>query len=126
MQNSPHEKNHSEGVEKIYPNHANALRKTGLAPPIFPTMGELWKNKYENMDIENEKEPDVNRNKNRNVYLCIAYSRYFSTSIHRVTNKLKTFNLYWMRVRMSYHIFNILDELLNRYLAAKIGQVILS
>ena len=29
---------HSEGVEKIYPDHANARREAGLAPPIFPTM----------------------------------------------------------------------------------------
>ena len=31
---------HSEGVEKIYPDHANSLRKAGLEPPNFPTMGE--------------------------------------------------------------------------------------
>ena len=28
-------------VENVYPDHANALQNTGLAPPIFPTMGEL-------------------------------------------------------------------------------------
>ena len=48
---------HSEGVVEIYPDHANALCKAGLAPTIFPTMGELWKNQDENMNIENEKEP---------------------------------------------------------------------
>ena len=32
----------SEGVDKIYPDHANALRKAGLAPPNFLTMGDLW------------------------------------------------------------------------------------
>ena len=32
----------SEGVDKVYPDHANALRKAGLAPPDFPTMGDLW------------------------------------------------------------------------------------
>ena len=31
---------HSEGLDKIYPNHANALRKVGLAPPILPIMIE--------------------------------------------------------------------------------------
>ena len=30
-----------EAVDTIYPAHANALRKTGLAPPVFLTMGEL-------------------------------------------------------------------------------------
>ena len=41
------------------------------------------------MDIKNEKEPEVNKKKNRNVYFCVAHSRYFSTSIHRVIDKLK-------------------------------------
>ena len=33
---------HSEGIDRIYPNHVNALRKAGLAHPNFPTMGYLW------------------------------------------------------------------------------------
>ena len=85
----------SEGVDKVYPDKANALFKAGLAPPDFPTMGYLWKTQDEKLEIENEKEPDVNKKKNRNVYFCVAYSRFFSTSIHRVINGLKkTFNLY--------------------------------
>ena len=31
---------HSEGVDKVYPDHANALHKAGLAPPDFPKMGD--------------------------------------------------------------------------------------
>ena len=31
----------AESVDTIYLAHANALLKAGLAPPIFPTMGEL-------------------------------------------------------------------------------------
>ena len=81
----------------------------------------------EKLETENEKEPDVNKKKNRNVYYCVAYSRFFSTSIHRVIYGLKKmFNLSWLRVRMSYHRFNNLAELLNRDLAAKIGQGIFS
>ena len=34
----------AEAVDTIYPAHANALRKAGLAPPVFPTMGEFWEN----------------------------------------------------------------------------------
>ena len=30
---------HSEGVDQIYPDHANTLRKAGLVPPNFPIMG---------------------------------------------------------------------------------------
>ena len=33
---------YSSGVDKIYPDHANALRKAGLAPPNLSTMGYLW------------------------------------------------------------------------------------
>ena len=102
----------SEGVEKIYPDHMNALRKAGLAPSDFPTMADLWSKQNEKVGIE--KEPDVNKKKNRNVYFFVAYSRYFSTFIHRVINRLKIyFNLSWLRVRMSYHIFNNLAELLT-------------
>ena len=38
----------------------------------------------------------------------------------------KSFNLTWLRVRMSYHRYNNLSELLNGDLAAKIGQGIFS
>ena len=31
----------AEAVDTIYPAHANALRKAGLAAPVFPTMGDL-------------------------------------------------------------------------------------
>ena len=31
----------------------------------------------EKLDIENEKEPDINKKKNRKVYFCVDYSRYF-------------------------------------------------
>ena len=74
-----------------------------------------------------KKERDVIIKKNRNVYFCVAYSRYFSTSIHRVIDRLKnSFNLTWLRVPMSYHRFNNLAELLNGDLAAKIGRGIIS
>ena len=100
---------HSEGVDKIYPDHANALRKAGLAPSNLPTMGDLWSKQDEKVDTE--KEPDVNNKKNRNVYFCVAYSRYFSTYIHRVISRQKKyFNLSWPRVIMCYHRFNNLAE----------------
>ena len=78
---------HSEAVYKIQPYHMNALRKAGLTPPNFPTMGDLWSKQDERVDIENE--PDIRKKENKNVYFCIAYSRYFFTSIHRVVNRLK-------------------------------------
>ena len=112
-------------VDSIYPAHVNALRKACLASSVFPTMGDLWEKQDEK--LEKNKERDVSVKKNRNVYFCVAYSRYFSTEIHRLINRLKKlFNLTWLRVRMSYHRYNNLAELLNGYLAAKIGRGIFS
>ena len=51
----------------------------------------------------------------------------FFTYINRVVNRLKKpYSLSWMRVRISYHIFDNLSKLINGYLSAKIGWVILS
>ena len=77
--------------------------------------------------MDMEKEQDFSKNKNRNVYFCVPYSRYFSTSIQRLINRLKkNFNFSWQRVRISYHRFNNLVELLNGDLNAKIGRGIFS
>ena len=78
---------HAEEVDKIYPNHGTALCEAGLAPHIFPTMVDLWRNQDENVDYE--KEQDIIKKKNRNVYFSVTYSRYLSTSTHRVINRLK-------------------------------------
>ena len=46
---------------------------------------------------------------------------------HRMINRLKpSFNIYWLKVRISYHVFNKLAELINGDLAAKIERGILS
>ena len=50
----------------------DALRKAGLAPPDFPTTGDLWKMQDEKLEIEIEKVPDVNKKKNKNAYFCVA------------------------------------------------------
>ena len=50
---------HSEAVDKIYPDHANALRKAGLKNPDFPTMGYLQRKKDKKVDMG--KELDVRK-----------------------------------------------------------------
>ena len=92
----------------------------------FPDNGRMVERSGWKTDLDKENDPDVNKKRNRNVYFCILYSHYFSTSIQRVINSKKTFNLYWIRVKMSYHIPNNLFKLLNVDLAAKSGRVILS
>ena len=56
---------HAEAVDKIYPAHENVLRKAGLEPPVFPTMGDLWIKQDEKVEIE--KEQDISEKKNINV-----------------------------------------------------------
>ena len=103
-------------MDLIYPAHANALRKVGLVLSVFPAMGELLEKQDEK--LEKNKERDVIVKKNRNVYFCVAFSRYFSTAVHRVIDRLKmSFNLTWLRVRIYYHRYNNLAELLNGDLA---------
>ena len=50
-------------------------------------MVDLWSKHDEDLDIE--KEPDVNKKKNKNVYIFVAYSPYFSVPINRVINSQK-------------------------------------
>ena len=99
---------HSEAVDNIYPDHVNSFRKAGLAPPNFTTIVDSWIK--QDKKVGSEKEWDVSRKKNRKVYFCVVYSRYFSTFIQTVINRLKlSFNLLWLREQMSYHKFNNLS-----------------
>ena len=52
---------YSQRVDNIYHEHANSFCKAGLASPNLPTMGYLWSNQDQKMDIE--KEPDVLKKK---------------------------------------------------------------
>ena len=86
-------------------------------------MGELCNGQYEKLILKMKKKPEVNKKKNRNVYFCVVYSCYFSTNIHRVIDKLKKlFNISWIIVRMYYHIFNHLTDLLNGDFSTRVGQ----
>ena len=65
-----------------------------------------------------KKDEKLERNKERDVSV---------KENHRVIDRLKkSLNLTWLRVRMSYHRYYNLAELLNGYLAAKIGRGIFS
>ena len=52
---------HSEAVDKIYPDHANTLRKAGLTLPNFLTMGDLRRKQDDKVDMESER--DVRKKK---------------------------------------------------------------
>ena len=66
---------HSKGVDKVYPDHVNVLRKAGLSPSNFLTMGDLRSKQDEKVDMK--KEQDVNKKKNINIYFFCVYSHFF-------------------------------------------------
>ena len=41
-------------MDNAYPNRTNALHEVGLATPISPTMGELWKYQDEKWILTNK------------------------------------------------------------------------
>ena len=53
----------------------------------FPENGRTIEKSRWKMNIENEKEPEFNQKKNRNVYFCVAYM-FFPTSTRRVINNI--------------------------------------
>ena len=80
----------------------------------------------EKLDIENEKEPDVNKKKQKCLLLYFLITLFSYIFPQGDQHAKKYFNLSWLRVRISYRIFDNLAELLNGDLATKIGQGILS
>ena len=60
-----------ERVDNVYPDHVSVLHKSGLATPIFLTMGKLWKGQDENW-ILIMKNNLKSTKKNRNVYFCVS------------------------------------------------------
>ena len=75
----------SEGVDNVYPDHANDLHEAGLFLPNLPKI-------YGQFNIKNGywewKITWSQQNEKRNFYFCVTCSRYFSTSIHMVITKL--------------------------------------
>ena len=95
--NLPHDMIHSEAVEKYTPT-TRTLSARQASHLLISQIWEIYRRKQDEK-VDMEKKQDVSKKKNRNVYFCVAYSRYFSTSIHRVVNRLKnSFNLSWLRV----------------------------
>ena len=74
------------------------------------------------MDSDTVNESYTTKKKNGNTFVCIVYSRKLSTSIYRVTKRIrKSFKISCIRVHMSYHGLNNLAQPHNGYVAAKTG-----
>ena len=56
-------------------------------------MGKLWRIQDEKIDVENEKEPDVNKKKNRNVYFFPLLMLFFYIYPQGDQQAKKSFNI---------------------------------
>ena len=109
-------------IELIYPEHIKALKNTKLLPtpefPEIPMIKQLWS---EDIRDKKETEEKVKRNNSyknssknklidrRNVHFVLSFSKFWSTlpePMYKTINKtIKTNNLPWLRIRMTYRRF---------------------
>ena len=92
-----------KSMKDLYPKHHEALEHAGLAPSYTPTLQEVIKlNKGKEQCKEEKLERDKQRN--RSVYFCIGFSKFWREPIHRWLKKLRNrFDIKWLRISMSYH-----------------------
>ena len=79
------------------PYHANILSMAVLTPPILLIMRELLKNQDENMDIENEREPEVRKKIGISI---LAFHTRVIFYIYQQGNQhaKESFNISWVRI----------------------------
>ena len=112
-------------MDNLYPNHAEALRKAGLAPKEFPTLEEVGSNSKSSEEIKKKRRL---RKFTRQIFFCVGVSKAFEgkNAIHIIIKKLRDkHNLKWLRTSMSYHKFANLSEMfasdVNKKLMEGIG-----
>jgi hypothetical protein len=91
-----------KSIEDLYPLHHQALKSVGLAPKHIPTLQEvLHLNHGKEKRKEEKKERDKQRN--RSVYFCLGYSKFWKEPLHKWLQKLRNqFDLKWLRISMTY------------------------
>jgi hypothetical protein len=112
-------------LDELYPDHAEALRKADLAPKTFPTLKEtLNKISEQNDPVNVETKKQKKRDKKRQTYFCIGVSNFWKVKglpIHQILKKLRNkHELKWLRISMSYHKFQNLQELFQSDLSCKL------
>jgi hypothetical protein len=116
-------------MDILYPLHAKALRVANLAPPIFPTHGEVL-DAIEERRLSQEAEDSTTNNKTRDkrtVRFCIGMSKHWSKPIHARIKELRNkHGLTWLRVTMSYHKFANLRGIFQSDLNKKLMEGIIS
>ncbi len=123
------DENLDKNLEEIYPEHFEALRHSNLVKDEVPTLRqhlEVLRERKANKP-SNEILKRRERDRKRAVYFCIGYSDFWTVPVLRVIQELrKKHNLLWMRVKMSYHRFSNMREILQTDLNSKLNADVLS
>ena len=129
--------NKNQTIDKLYPDHADALKTAGLNPKRYPTLivaqEEIRKaeranatrtvNPYDSQEEKDKKNGAARlkkRLKERTVWFCTAYSKFWDKPISRKIHSLiKKYNLTWLRVTVSYHKYPNLNQMFQSDLKRK-------
>eukprot|EP00957_Ditylum_brightwellii_P204930 15341434-Ditylum_brightwellii.AAC.1 len=111
-------------IDKVYPGHAEALRKAGLAEQHFPTFGEVWGKEELEASVEKKKK----RHNKQNVYLVIGFSKFLRESgLPKLLKRLcPWYNLSWLWINIAYRQFTNLCKKFSGDLMGKINNGIKS
>jgi hypothetical protein len=87
------EKSELTTMDKLYPEHAKALKKSNLAPDIFPTLGKILDNQQMDPTVNNAKE----KKDMRTVRFCLGMSKWWNNPVHAILKELRNkHELMWL------------------------------
>jgi len=106
------ETNKNLPLDKIYPQHFQALQHAGLVTKKVPALTEQLLHNEEAKAAKQAKDNSNNeRNRRKTTYFCMGHSNIWSKPVHSIIKSIKDkFNLQWLRVSMSCHRFTNLRE----------------
>jgi len=116
------ETNKNLPLDKIYPQHFQALQHAGLVTKKVPTLTEQLLHNEEAKAAEQAEDNSNNeRNRRRTACFCIGHSNIWSKPVHSIIKSTKDkFNLQWLRVSVSHHRFTNLREVFQGDLSRKL------
>ena len=111
-------------MDQLYPRHAQTLKNANLNPPKYPSINEVNEETDTRKKLKEAKfNSSYRRKTSRDIFFCIGYSDSWSSPIHKIISNIQSnFDLKWLRLKMSYHIFPNLQEMFNGDLQNKIMQ----
>jgi len=129
--------NKNQTIDKLYPDHADALKIAGLNPKKYPTLIEAQEeirkaerakatrivNPYdsqEEKDRKNEAAKVRKKSKDRTIWFCTAFSKFWDKPISRkISSLIKKYNLTWLRVTVSYLKYSNINQMFQSDLKRK-------